>query len=81
MNFVNQKTIIKGDEKEFVIAMASIVAKVKRDEYMIKLDAKYPEYKFSKHKGYGTKAHYKSILENGMTSEHRRSFLKSFLKR
>ena len=59
--YKHQKTIIKGDEKERVIAFASIVAKVERDALMCKLSKKYPEYLFHMHKGYGTKKHCESI--------------------
>src|SRR3990167_531228 len=55
--FLNQKTIIKGDEKEPIISLASIAAKVKRDRKMTSLSKKYFEYNFEKHKGYGVKAH------------------------
>lgn len=69
--------IIKGDDTSYSIACASIVAKVYRDNLMEKYEEKFPGYEFSKHKGYGTKAHYDAILENGMTNIHRRSFLKN----
>jgi ribonuclease HII len=58
--FAKQKTIIKGDEKEQVIALASIVAKVHRDRLMTRLAKKYPNYGFADHVGYGTRAHYKA---------------------
>jgi ribonuclease HII len=74
--FKNQKTIIKGDEKEPVISLASIVAKVGRDRYIVDLSKKYPEYGFEKHKGYGTKVHYEMIKKHGFCNIHRRSFLK-----
>lgn len=74
--FINQKTIIKGDEKEVVIALASICAKVLRDRKMVLLGKKYPQYKFETHKGYGTKAHYVAIKKSGLLPTHRRSFLK-----
>lgn len=78
--YKNQKTIIKGDEKESVIAMASIVAKVTRDTYMQKMAQKYPRYGFEKHVGYGTKDHYEAIKKHGMTELHRKSFLKNLVK-
>lgn len=56
LEFKNQKTIIKGDEKEIVIALASICSKVLRDRKMIDFDKKYPGYNLLKHMGYGTKA-------------------------
>lgn len=73
----SQQTIIKGDEQEAVIAFASIMAKVLRDEYMTALHKKYPHYGFEKHKGYGTAAHMKAIREFGTVDEHRISFLKN----
>ena len=75
----NQETIIKGDDKEFVISLASIVAKVVRDSEMKKMAKKYPEYFLEKHKGYGTKAHMEAIKKNGLTKIHRKTFLKRFL--
>lgn len=71
-----QETIIKGDEKELAIALASIVAKVTRDERMVKLAKKFPKYGFEQHKGYGTRAHYAAVRKYGLTKHHRRSFLK-----
>lgn len=75
-HYVNQETIIKGDEKELVIALASIVAKVTRDKRMIALAKKFPAYGFEKHKGYGTRAHYEAIKKHGVILHHRKSFLK-----
>ncbi|PCI28737.1 ribonuclease HII [Candidatus Kaiserbacteria bacterium] len=76
--FPNQKTIIKGDEKEIVIALASVAAKVTRDKRMVELSKEFPEYGFERHKGYGTKAHFEAIKEHGMCEEHRRRFLKNY---
>ena len=76
--FINQKTIIKGDEKEPLIAAASIAAKVRRDRYMTRCSKQYPQYGFDEHKGYGTKAHYVVLNEYGICPVHRRSFLKKF---
>jgi len=76
--YKNQKTIIKGDEKERVIAFASIVAKVSRDVLMCKLAKKYPKYSFEIHKGYGTAKHCDSIRKYGLSDEHRRCFCKNF---
>ncbi len=79
--FILQKTIIKGDESEMVISLASIVAKVTRDRYMKKLAEKYNKkgkhYGFDRHKGYGTKAHYEMITKYGFCDEHRKSFCKN----
>jgi ribonuclease HII len=72
--FKNQKTIIKGDEKDVFIACASIVAKVSRDALMARLSKKYLEYGFEKHKGYGTKLHRKMIAKHGISDLHRASF-------
>lgn len=76
INFKNQKTIIKGDEKITIIALASIAAKVTRDNYMIRLAKKYSHYGFDVHKGYGTAAHYRALKKQGLSPLHRRSFLK-----
>lgn len=72
--FTNQKTIIKGDEKEMVISFASIYAKVTRDEYMKKASKKFSLYGFDIHKGYGTKMHRELIQKHGLSSLHRKSF-------
>lgn len=71
-----QKTIIKGDEKIPLISAASIIAKVSRDRKMIGLHKKFPKYSFDKHKGYGTKLHYKKIKKHGLSKIHRRTFCK-----
>lgn len=76
--YVNQKTIIKGDEKEKVIALASICAKVLRDRKMNRLAEKYSAYGFERNKGYGTRQHYEALNKFGMLEIHRRSFLKGF---
>ena len=73
--FKNQKTIIKGDEKEPIIALASIVAKVRRDNRMKKLAKTYPGYGFEIHKGYGTKSHILALQKLGPSDIHRRSFI------
>jgi len=75
--FKNQQTIIKGDEREPIIALASIAAKVRRDKQMVKLAQIYPSYKFEIHKGYGTKAHYAALKKYGPSLIHRRTFLKT----
>jgi len=79
--FINQKTIIKGDEKEPIIALASVVAKVRRDRYLDKLSKRFPKYGFEKHKGYGTSLHIKKLKKFGLSPEHRRSFLKGVTTR
>ena len=74
------KTIVKGDAKSASIAAASIIAKVSRDRYMLKLAEQYPQYAFERHKGYPTKLHYEKINEYGISDVHRRTFLKKVLK-
>lgn len=73
---IAESTLVKGDARCPSIAAASILAKVSRDRYMIEIDRQYPEYQFSKHKGYGTKLHYEMIDQYGISPVHRRSFLK-----
>ena len=68
----NCRAIIKGDLTEPVISAASIIAKVTRDRQMIALDQEYPEYGFSKHKGYGTKAHLEALANFGPIQGHHR---------
>ena len=75
INF-NCRTIVKGDAKCADISAASILAKVSRDEYMLDMAEKYPQYGFEKHKGYGTRDHYAAIREYGPSPIHRMSFLK-----
>ncbi len=70
------ETVVKGDSVSASIAAASILAKVSRDRYMKELDARYPQYLFAKHKGYGTALHYEMIEKYGLCPEHRRSFFK-----
>lgn len=77
--YLNQKTIIKGDETEPIISLASIKAKVNRDNYMKRKAEEYPEYHLEKHKGYGTKAHMEAIKKYGLSNFHRKTFLKKFL--
>jgi ribonuclease HII len=60
---VETVSIIKGDQKSINIAAASILAKVSRDKYMENIDSKYPQYGFSKHKGYGTSEHHKNLIK------------------
>lgn len=72
----NAYAVVKGDATSQSIAAASILAKVARDRYMEELNIKYPQYQFSKHKGYGTKLHYEMIEKYGISEVHRPSFLK-----
>ena len=66
--------MIKGDSKLANIAAASILAKTFRDDYMLQLHAKYPEYAFDKNKGYGTATHRAAIEQQGLSPVHRKSF-------
>ncbi|NIZ47322.1 ribonuclease HII [Entomospira nematocerorum] len=70
------KTIIKGDQVEESIMMASIVAKVIRDKYMQRISLFYPEYHFEKHSGYPTRLHREKIMQYGKSPIHRISFSK-----
>ena len=75
IEYINQETVIKGDELHPVISCASIMAKVMRDRVMEAFAKKYPEYGFKNHVGYGTKAHYDAIKKHGQTSIHRKTFI------
>lgn len=68
------KAFVKGDARSVSIAAASIVAKVVRDRMMVQADQHFPEYGFSGHKGYGSKAHRDAIAKHGPCAIHRRSF-------
>jgi ribonuclease HII len=70
----NFKTIINGDEKVKSISAASIIAKVYRDELMIKLSQKFKNYAWERNFGYGTKAHIEGLRKFGITSHHRKGF-------
>ncbi|AFS78625.1 ribonuclease HII [Gottschalkia acidurici 9a] len=76
---IPQENIIKGDEKCYGIASASIIAKVYRDRLCGEWDKDYPEYGIEKHKGYGTKQHREMILTCGITPIHRKTFLTKIL--
>lgn len=68
------EAIIKGDGKVFSIAAASIIAKVTRDRMMHEAHAKWPEYGFAQHKGYGTKLHMATVRRLGPCPIHRLTF-------
>ncbi len=72
-----QNAIIKGDGLSVSIAAASIIAKVTRDKIMNNLDREFPQYGFSRHKGYGTSEHIKALKEYGPSHHHRRTFIKN----
>ena len=71
---IPQKTIKKGDSRSLSIAAASVVAKVVRDRIMVAFDRHFPEFGFSKHKGYGSESHREVIARLGPTPLHRYSF-------
>ena len=75
--FFAQRTIIRGDESEPLIALASIAAKVTRDRLMQRLSARYPGYALEVHKGYGTLAHRRAIALSGLSEIHRASFCRA----
>lgn len=72
------RTVVKGDSLSANIAAASVLAKVTRDDLMVDMAEKYPQYGFEIHKGYGTKAHYAALREHGPSPVHRMTFLKKF---
>lgn len=80
-NKISEKSIIRGDQKVFSIAAASIIAKVTRDRIMKKMHKKYPDYGFHLHKGYGTALHMANLKQFGPSKIHRKSFypVSSFL--
>lgn len=74
------QSLIHGDAISYLIAAASIVAKVARDRHMLALDAQYPQYGFARNKGYGTPEHIRALREYGPCPQHRRSFIKGILR-
>lgn len=73
---ISQKSFIRGDDLSIAIGAASIIAKVYRDDLMIKLGEVYPDYGFGVHKGYGTEFHCTAIKKFGPSSMHRVTFSK-----
>ena len=71
---IQQRLIVRGDEKVFSIAAASILAKVTRDNILKNLHKQFPQYGFDKHKGYGTQFHFEMIQKYGPSEVHRKSF-------
>lgn len=71
---ISQTAIVKGDQRSLSIACASILAKTARDEKMMELDTQYPDFRFSKHKGYGTRLHCRQIFQLGYSPIHRKTF-------
>jgi len=77
---VPTKTLVRGDEKINAIKLASIIAKVARDRYMLKLHRRYPVYGFDEHKGYGTRKHKRALRKYGPSPMHRLTFCANFLR-
>ena len=73
-NNIKNEGIIRGDSKVESISAASIIAKVTRDILMQKINPIFPEFKFAKHKGYGTKYHIEILKKLKATPIHRKSF-------
>jgi ribonuclease HII len=71
---IPQLALTKGEDKSISIAAASIIAKVYRDNIMIKFHHKYPQYHFDKNKGYGTREHFRALRKYGASEIHRKSF-------
>ena len=69
-----QEPVVKGDARSFLVAAASIVAKVSRDRILDDLDARFPGYGLAEHKGYPTPAHLDALRRLGVSPCHRRSF-------
>ena len=69
-----QETVVKGDQSVLAIAAASIIAKVWRDDLIIRLDRRYPGYDLASNKGYGSAKHRAGIAELGVCRQHRKSF-------
>ncbi|MEK7512998.1 MAG: ribonuclease HII [Patescibacteria group bacterium] len=74
-------TLIRGDERVTAITLASIVAKVTRDRYMVRLGERYPAYGFAVHKGYGTPQHFRALRVRGRCPAHRLTFCRRGLRR
>lgn len=75
---IHINSLVKGDSLSANIAAASILAKVSRDRFMLKLAERYPEYRFEKHKGYPTKLHYEMVEAYGISDVHRKTFFKKY---
>lgn len=71
---VPSTAIVKGDARSFLIAAASVMAKVTRDHLMVELDGRYPGYHFAENKGYGCKSHLAGLYRLGACPEHRHTF-------
>jgi len=74
IKIIPMEAIVRGDSLIQAISAASVIAKVERDKYMIKLDEEYPQYNLKKHKGYPTKEHIQLVKQYGINKIYRRSF-------
>lgn len=74
-----QRALVHGDAMSYMIAAASIVAKVARDRWMVEQDERYPQYGFKRNKGYGTQEHIGALRQYGPCPLHRLSFIGHFL--
>ena len=74
IKIIPMEAIVRGDSLIQAISAASVIAKVERDKYMIKLDEEYPQYNLKKHKGYPTRDHIIALNKLGICEIHRRSF-------
>lgn len=72
---IAQTSIVSGDAHSLSISAASIIAKVERDAIMRKLDVRFPEYGFGRHKGYNTREHQRALKKFGQSVVHRKSFI------
>ena len=79
--FRAQKTIIRGDQTQFIISLASVIAKVARDKRMVRLSEEFPKYGFDGHKGYGTDSHVRAIKKHGVLQIHRKTFIKNIISK
>jgi len=76
---MESQTVVQGDQKSYLIAAASILAKVFRDDAMMQIHKRYPMYGFDSNKGYGTKTHIDAIRQHGLCPFHRITFCKNFI--
>lgn len=76
---IPHKVVIRGDETIPVVSAASVIAKVRRDRYMVRMAKRFPAYDFELHKGYGTKKHVQLLKAFGPSPLHRASFIRSFI--
>ena len=74
-DYARQETVIKGDRHHRIISLASVIAKVTRDQYMILQHRRFPRYGWERNKGYGTASHYGALATYGPCDMHRKSFI------